>query len=333
VDGLKDKTLRAKLQKMITVASNQLKTQNEAVKTVYSLFSDQTSTILAGTVNRELFNQAKQTAGKIGNEKKKNELNELLAKADILLTNAEKIQAEAKAKEEALKKQASDSAQAQVNANKQNAGSANSSGTIQATGQQETGFARIVANSKTSQRTDQIVTVVASGATAKITLWEKANNIWTQIITSSGFVGSQGIGQASEGSKRTPKGSYSLGFAFGQSNPGTLLPFRQITPNSYWISDVNSNLYNTWQEGPYAGNGNEHLADYANLQYYYAIVINYNMNAVKGAGSAFFLHVSNGRPTAGCVSVPKNVMELLMKRIHTGACIINVTSENEVSNY
>jgi L,D-peptidoglycan transpeptidase YkuD (ErfK/YbiS/YcfS/YnhG family) len=164
-------------------------------------------------------------------------------------------------------------------------------------------------------------------------LWEKTNSIWSEVLSTSGFVGSQGVGQAYEGSKHTPKGAYTLGFAFGQSNPGTVLPFRQITPNSYWISDVNSDLYNTWQEGPYAGNGNEHLANYANLQYYYAIVINYNENRVKGAGSAFFLHVSNGRPTAGCVSVPKNIMEQLMKRIHPGAFIINVNSQNEVSNY
>ncbi|MCQ6280414.1 hypothetical protein [Bacillus sp. EB600] len=124
-----------------------------------------------------------------------------------------------------------------------------------------------------------------------------------------------------------------LGFAFGQSNPGTKLPFRQITPTSYWISDVNSNLYNTWQEGEFTGSGNEHLADYANMQYYYVIVINYNTNAVKGAGSAFFLHVSNGHPTAGYVSVPKSIMEQLMKRIHSGAYIVNVASKDEVTDY
>lgn len=197
-----------------------------------------------------------------------------------------------------------------------------------------TGFAEIVANSRTAQKTDQIVTVVGSGTRADVTLWEKVNNQWGEVSSTSGYVGFDGIGQASEGSRRTPKGSYSLGFAFGKSNPGTKLPFRQITPNSYWISDVNSNLYNTWQEGNFAGNGNEHLADYENLQYYYAIVINYNTsNVVKGAGSAFFIHVSDGSPTYGCVAVPKSYMEQLMVRIHPGTYIINVTSQNEVANY
>jgi L,D-peptidoglycan transpeptidase YkuD (ErfK/YbiS/YcfS/YnhG family) len=198
---------------------------------------------------------------------------------------------------------------------------------------QYTGFAAIVANSRTAQKTDQIVTVVGSETTASVTLWEKTNNLWGEVSSISGYVGFSGIGQASEGSKHTPKGSYTLGFAFGKSNPGTKLPFRQITPNSYWISDVNSNLYNTWQEGNYSGNDNEHLADYENLQYYYAIVINYNSSNVKGAGSGFFLHVSNGYPTYGCVAVPKSYMEQLMVRIHPGAFIINVTSQSEVGNY
>ncbi|WP_251551158.1 hypothetical protein [Neobacillus muris] len=76
----------------------------------------------------------------------------------------------------------------------------------------------------------------------------------------------------------------------------------------------------------------EKMAD-EKLQYYYAIVINYNSSAIRGAGSAFFLHVGSGRPTAGCVSVPKSVIETLMKRIDTGAYIINVRSEGEVANY
>lgn len=346
VTSLTDKPLKAKLQKVIDDTKVQFNALTNATHAVTALFTDATHLTLAEKVDRNTYDGAKTLVDGIQNNSKKKELMDLLSSANTLLTDMEKKEAEAKAAAEAkaiaeAKAAAIASAKAPLNASKtssENQSSGNSSNsvnppTVQPGGQQETGFAKIVANSKTAQRTDQIVTVVASGTSANVTLWEKSNGVWGEVLTTKGYVGSQGVGTASEGSKRTPNGAYTLGFAFGKTNPGTKLPFKQITDTSYWISDVNSDLYNTWQEGNYAGNGNEHLADYANLQYYYAIVIDYNTSAVRGAGSAFFLHVSNGRPTAGCVSVPKNIMESFMQRIHKGAYIINVTSQSEVGNY
>jgi L,D-peptidoglycan transpeptidase YkuD (ErfK/YbiS/YcfS/YnhG family) len=331
---LTDPSLKANLQKKLDAAKTQYTTQVNAEKSVFTLFTNDTHTALVDQVNRDSYNAAKKLAEAVQNQAKKKELTDLLASVDTLLTQKEKAEADAKAqadlKVKAATAQTSTATASAATPAPSTSAASTSKPTVQA---QPTGFVGIVANSRTAQKTDQIVTVVGSGTTAKVTLWEKSNNQWGEVFSTSGMVGSQGIGQATEGSKHTPKGAYTLGFAFGQSNPGTKLPFRQITPNSYWISDANNNLYNTWQEGNFAGNGNEHLADYENLQYYYAIVINYNMNAVKGAGSGFFLHVSDGRPTAGCVAVPKSFMEQFMTRIHPGAYIINVTSENEVANY
>ncbi|MCM3737878.1 GW domain-containing glycosaminoglycan-binding protein [Bacillus cytotoxicus] len=198
---------------------------------------------------------------------------------------------------------------------------------------QQTGLAGLVASSPTAQRTNQIVTVISYGTSAKVSFFEKENGLWHERFYTFGYVGSQGVGQASESSKRTPKGSYSLGFAFGTSNPGTNLPFRQITPNSYWISNVDDDQYNTWQERDWSSRSDEHLSDYS-VQYKYGIVINYNTeNIQRGAGSGFFLHVSNGRPTAGCVAIPEDQMYELMKRINQGAYIINVNNEQEIKNY
>lgn len=195
---------------------------------------------------------------------------------------------------------------------------------------QQGGIEGLIASSPTAQYTDQIVGVVANGSSATVYLFEKNNGQWQTILTTSGHVGSMGVGAASETVSRTPKGSYSLGFAFGTSNPGTQLPFRAITPNSYWISDVNDSAYNTWQERSSSSSADEHLSDYP-VQYQYAIVINYN-NGV-GGGSGFFLHCDNGIPTAGCVSVPTGTMATLMQRIHSGAHIINVNSQGELANY
>ncbi|MDQ0200716.1 toxin Cry1Ac domain D-VI-related protein [Neobacillus ginsengisoli] len=347
VSALTDHKLQVNLQSKLDTAKLQLTSQSNAEKAVLALFADVKHAALADKVNRSSYNHAKQLLDGVQNQTKKKELSGLLASADSLLTKAEKDQA--KASEVAIATSNSNgssktggttnSSSSSNDSNKTGSttnfgGSSNSSiSSVNSNQAAQTGFAGIVAKSKTAQKTDQIVTVVASGTYANVTLWEKTNNQWGAVFSTGGNVGAQGVGHASEGSNHTPRGSYTLGFSFGQSNPGTKLPFRQITPNSYWISDVNSNLYNTWQEGNYAGNGNEHLADYENLQYYYAIVINYNTSRVKGVGSGFFLHVSNGLPTAGCVAVPKSYMEQFMKRIHSGAYIINVTSEGEVANY
>jgi L,D-peptidoglycan transpeptidase YkuD (ErfK/YbiS/YcfS/YnhG family) len=344
VTSLTDKTLQTALQNTLDEAKIQFIALTHATQTVTALINDATNS-LAEKVDRKTYNDAKHLINMIRNDSTKKELLVLLARVDNLLTQVEKKQAEAKAAEvkaaaeaKAVAEEKTKVAIANVKTINENQLSASSNRSKtpppnQTEEKQETAFAKILASTKTAQNTDQIVTVIASGTSAKVILWEKSNGVWAEVFKTNGYVGSQGVGQAYEGSKRTPKGAYTLGFAFGQSNPGTKVPFRKITNNSYWISDVNSDLYNTWQEGNYAGNGNEHLADYANLQYYYAIVINYNTNSVKGEGSAFFLHVSNGRPTAGCVSVPKSDMENFMKRIHNGAYIINVTSEGEVANY
>ena len=48
--------------------------------------------------------------------------------------------------------------------------------------------------------------------------------------------------------------------------------------------------------------------------------IDYNRwPAVPGKGSAFFLHVTNGAPTAGCVAVPQASLLAIMKWLNPAA--------------
>lgn len=189
-----------------------------------------------------------------------------------------------------------------------------------------------VAKMNLASRTNQIITVVASGSSATVKFWEKSNGSWNQVFSTSGRVGSQGVGAADEYHSRTPRGAYSLGFAFGTSNPGTALSFRQITNKSYWISNVNDSQYNTWQERNSSNRADEHMASYP-TQYKYGVVINYNTSRVAGNGSGFFLHCSNGAATAGCVAIPTSQMRTVLQKLHAGAYIVNVTSESELLNY
>lgn len=189
-----------------------------------------------------------------------------------------------------------------------------------------------IAQTKLASRTNQIITVVASGSIAQVKLWEKKGGSWSQTFSVSGHVGSKGIGPTREGMSTTPYGAYSLGLAFGMENPGTQLPFREITSRSWWVEDSESPYYNSWKEGSHFNSPSEHLADYP-VQYRYAIVINYNTARTPYAGSGFFVHCDNGGPTAGCVSIPISQMKALMQTLRPGAYIINVHSDQEIRNF
>lgn len=138
-------------------------------------------------------------------------------------------------------------------------------------------------------------------------------------------MGSDGLStQPSESKSATPIGSFTLTQAFGHdANPGTSLPYTQTTPADWWISQP-SPLYNTRQrcsgqcdftQGP----PNEHLY-YETPFYNYAVVINYNTaQPVPGAGSAIFLHVTDGNATAACVAIPQDNLISIMQWLKPSA--------------
>lgn len=123
-------------------------------------------------------------------------------------------------------------------------------------------------------------------------------------------------------------GSFTLTQAFGRrSDPGTSLPYFRTTPADWWISQAGP-LYNTHQRCSSGcsftrGSPNEHLY-YATPYYNYAVVIDYNTRNApggvdQGAGSAFFLHVTDGNPTAGCVAIDRDALVSLMRWLNPGA--------------
>jgi L,D-peptidoglycan transpeptidase YkuD (ErfK/YbiS/YcfS/YnhG family) len=122
----------------------------------------------------------------------------------------------------------------------------------------------------------------------------------------------------SETRSATPMGSFTLTQAFGHDpNPGTRLPYLHTTPADWWISQAGP-LYNTMQRCASncaftQGDPNEHV--YFETPYYdVAVVIDYNRNPVRqGAGSGFFLHVTVGAPTQGCVSIAQSQLLRIMR--------------------
>jgi L,D-peptidoglycan transpeptidase YkuD (ErfK/YbiS/YcfS/YnhG family) len=174
----------------------------------------------------------------------------------------------------------------------------------------------------------EVITVVAhsSGSTvATLQAWTKApGGGWLRRGSAvTAHIGSQGMTSSpSESKSATPIGSFTLTQAFGyDADPGTALPYRLTTPADWWISESGP-LYNTLQHcssgcGFTLGSPNEHLY-YERPYYRYAVVIDYNTRnsptgVRQGAGSAFFLHVTDGSPTAGCVAIPSSNLVSIMK--------------------
>ena len=177
----------------------------------------------------------------------------------------------------------------------------------------------------------RVITVVAasySSTTATLQAWDRApGGGWLKhggaILA---HVGSQGLTTSpSESKSATPIGSFTLTQAFGAlGNPGTGLPYFRTTSADWWISQPGS-LYNTHQHCSggctfdtmdSSSNPNEHLVTV--VPYYnYAVVIDYNTRnsptgVQAGKGSAFFLHVTDGTPTAGCVAIPQSNLVAIM---------------------
>lgn len=190
-----------------------------------------------------------------------------------------------------------------------------------------------IAQLKLAQRTDQLVIVIAEAVEAEVSFWEKQDSKWQMQLQTKGYVGEAGIGNAREGSKVTPEGAFRLGQAFGKKDPGSKTAFRPITASDYWISNPESPYYNTWQQFQ-TSEIDESLYAYRDHQYEFARLIHYNTDPIiKGAGSAFFLHVENQCPTAGCVAVPREDMIKLIQATGEQAYIIHVKSKDALHNY
>jgi L,D-peptidoglycan transpeptidase YkuD (ErfK/YbiS/YcfS/YnhG family) len=175
---------------------------------------------------------------------------------------------------------------------------------------------RLAAASAARPVSDQLVTVTAPsyGATqAELTAYQRIDGHWRRVFGPwIAWIGRDGMappGAKREGDGRTPSGTFGFQFFFGvDPNPGVHFPYRRVYPYDVWDDDPASPLYNEWVDERYGNPG----ADPEPMDvsaYDYGAVIAYNTARTPGLGSAIFLHINIGTPTAGCVTLP--VGELL----------------------
>ena len=114
-----------------------------------------------------------------------------------------------------------------------------------------------------------------------------------------------------EGDGTTPLGLFGIqSTMYGvNANPGVDYHYHRLVCGDWWDEQSTSPLYNHFVQVPCGTQ-----PDFGGLsealwqtvpQYDYFAVIAYNRHpVVPGQGSAIFLHVSDGQPTTGCVSLP-----------------------------
>ena len=174
-----------------------------------------------------------------------------------------------------------------------------------------------------------VVVVRSSGSRATVRACSQASGggYVTDLGPFDGYVGRSGVtsaGSKREGDGATPAGVYPLRSGFGvRDDPGLAQGWSVVDDaDVLYIDDPASSMYNTRQRKPSDGRWSS-AEDLRNSPAYdYAQVIGYNEGATPGAGSAIFLHVATGGPTAGCVSLPQGALLEVLRWQGPGARIV-----------
>jgi L,D-peptidoglycan transpeptidase YkuD (ErfK/YbiS/YcfS/YnhG family) len=162
----------------------------------------------------------------------------------------------------------------------------------------------------------QLITVVTarpSSTSGSLRLWRKTAGCWAPVAGPwAAWVGEHGVSaKKHEGDRTTPAGAFPfLPTMYGiQPNPGVHYRYHRIVCGDWWVENPASRFYNRFRHvacgsDPPFRTTSEDMSR-SPTAYRHLAVIAYNRDPiVRGRGSGIFLHVSTGRPTLGCVSLP-----------------------------
>jgi L,D-peptidoglycan transpeptidase YkuD (ErfK/YbiS/YcfS/YnhG family) len=162
----------------------------------------------------------------------------------------------------------------------------------------------------------ELVTVVATRRTStqgSLRLWRKSGACWRPVAGPwTAWLGQRGTSpHKREGDRTTPAGAFGfLPTMYGIApSPGVHYRYHRVVCGDWWVEDSTSPLYNRFKHvrcgsTPPFRTTSEDMSR-SPTAYRHLAVIAYNRDPiVPGRGSGIFLHVSTGRPTLGCVSLP-----------------------------
>lgn len=174
---------------------------------------------------------------------------------------------------------------------------------------------------------DQLITVVASTArsqTATLDLFVRRGGCLRLVDGPySAHVGRNGLSAHHvEGDGTTPMGLFGFqSTMYGVlANPSVAFAYHRLVCGDWWDEQSTSALYNHFvhvacgTQAPFGGDAEALWQIVPNYDYF--AVIAYNRHPiVPGRGSGIFLHVSDGRPTVGCVSLPADELLRILRAL------------------
>lgn len=174
----------------------------------------------------------------------------------------------------------------------------------------------------------RIVVDQTSGSYATVGLWfrdrSKACSFIPAYIT-TGRIGGRGVSdpvQRRAGDNTTPAGTYTMTEAHGHvPNPGAELPYKQTTWNDYWVWDQKSPYFNTLRDRTLGGFNTAISQRVRYLSYFeYVLVVNYNRRPVvdPALGGGIRFHLTDGKPTGGCIAVGMTSLKQTMLLVMPG---------------
>jgi L,D-peptidoglycan transpeptidase YkuD (ErfK/YbiS/YcfS/YnhG family) len=191
------------------------------------------------------------------------------------------------------------------------------------------------------EKTDQVIIVTApnrASTAGTLRTYEKRGYAWRIVQGNTraqlGYGGLVPADNRRQGTGTTPIGTFAITSAFGRAkNPGTTLDYIRVDRNDAWTYNPRvPSTYNIFQSVNKSwksyGNYVEMLWDYG-YQYDYVAIMDFNLpagpirtkpNGVRVTnqpgdlrrGGGIFLHVDNGKKTAGCIAIDRSVMKEVM---------------------
>jgi L,D-peptidoglycan transpeptidase YkuD (ErfK/YbiS/YcfS/YnhG family) len=192
----------------------------------------------------------------------------------------------------------------------------------------------------------QLITVVASRRSSTLgtlQLWRKNTLCWRPAAAPwPAWLGERGVSEHKrEGDRTTPAGAFGfLPTMYGIApSPGVRYGYHRIVCGDWWVEDPRSPSYNRFRHIPCGATPpfrvkSEDMSR-SPTAYRYLAVVAYNRSpVVPGRGSGIFLHVSTGRPTLGCVSLPRARLVAVLRWLRpTSKPLIVIGTKARIRSY
>lgn len=162
-----------------------------------------------------------------------------------------------------------------------------------------------------------VVVEGTGGSNCAVKAFEKSGSIWEERVNTIGVLGANGMSaNRTEGDKTTPIGVFKMNTPFGQADALDGFPsdYFKVDKHDYWSDETDTYNKHVRDETRVVSGEAIGTDGFAEI-YDYVIDSGYNVGGIEKKGSALFLHCTkaNKVSTAGCVAIPKDDMETIMK--------------------